>query len=813
MSVDNFFFSPEEFTGKGTEKRYGFIADPCLLCSLYKNCNSPKMLPFGDNEKRILVIGEAPGENEDKTGIQFVGRSGKLLNDALFDFGINMDIDCVRTNVQQCFVSGNTFLPEKAEFCYDRLEKQIKNAKPKLILCFGQEASKRVIENSIVPGLSKDAFGLVQGDVYISRKYNCWVSLNYHPAHILRNDDMLDSFYINLSKGLDHLGEELPKLMIDNSKAKNHYVDGRKAVEVIEKFSKSKIPVTVDYETNQLSSFLGEPKLLLVSLSNNEYEGFVIPLDPKDENIWKALSSFLKSNVSKTSHNSHFEEMWTRMMLGHPINNLDFDTILSAHIVDEKKLKKSLAYLAFVQTGEEYKDVVNNKDMENEIKTNFDNVVKYSSLDARYPVLIRKGHEDYLKRNKLESSMKFLMKGNEALADLEYNGVLIDMPLYEQVKEETIEKIQKAESYLLHNEYVEEYERKYHKKLDLNSNPALAKLFFKIMGLEPLSFTAKKGDPQVTQELFEAHKSSEKYGEFFTAFIGYKHLQRLKSNSIDSIEKYVDVNNFIHPSYHLWTVPTYRSSCDSPNLQNVPNRDTGMKEVRKIYIPRFDYFLELDFKGADISAIAMESGDKVLTKQINENMDIHRHWASKLFQMAEDKISKQQRFETKGGFVFAEFYGSYFRNIAESMGLSEKLVREVERQFWDMYDGVRKWKYYEERKYQENGYVTNALGFMRRAPLRKNQIIPSIIQGDMFLGFLLDTMIEVKKKAEKYKLKSLQVIQVHDSLTVDVVENEIEDVVDIMQESALDKKWEWGKNVKLEVEYTIGTNWLDMEKL
>ena len=228
MSENGFFFNPNEFTGKSmSNKKYGFVLSPCKLCGLFKNCNSPKMLPFGNNKKRILVVGEAPGSDEDEEGIQFVGRSGKLLKTSLSDFNINLDDDCVRTNVQQCFVEGNQFIPEKTEFCYSRLEEQIKEASPQLILCFGREASRRIIENSIVPGMSKDdAFGLVQGDVYISRKYNCWVSLNYHPAYILRNDDMLDLFYINLSKGLEHLGKELPELMIDNPKAKNHYVDG-----------------------------------------------------------------------------------------------------------------------------------------------------------------------------------------------------------------------------------------------------------------------------------------------------------------------------------------------------------------------------------------------------------------------------------------------------------------------------------------------------------------------------------------------------------------------------------------------------------
>lgn len=732
----------------------------------------------------------------------------------LYNIGVEEDESYVVKGIvfHNCFVDGNTFLPEKSEFCYDRLEEQIKKAKPKLIFCFGQVAAKRILENKIVPGLSKDAFGLVQGDVYVSRKYNCWISLNYHPAHILRNDELLEVFYISVEKGLNHLNKELPKLMV--SSGKNTYCSTEKeAIRIFDIFSKSKLPVSIDYEANQLNPFIGNPELLMISLSIFEQEGFVVPLKPKKEKVWDALSLFLKSNAPKTAQNAKFEDMWTRVMFGHPINNLEWDTILSAHIVDERRGKKSLAYLVFAETGEVYKDMIDVEDMRNEIRTNIRGVITYSSLDARFPVLIRKSHESIIKREGLEFPMQFLMEGNRTLADMEENGVKIDLLCYEDFKKQSQGKFENAEGLLLQDTFVKEYEKKYHRRMDWNSNPELGKLFFKVMGLKPLSWTAIKKDPQVTQELYDYYKSDEKFGQFFTSFLEYKRYQKLIGTSIEAIKKYVDKDGFIHPTYNLWIPTTFRSSCKNPNLQNVPTRDEEMKEIRKVFVPRFDYLLELDFKGADICAIAMESGDRVLTKQIKEDMDMHRYWASRLYQIEEDKISKTQRFDTKGGFVFAEFYGSYYKNIAINMGLSERHVRKVENEFWDKYWEAKKWIDDEQRKYQENGYVTNALGFRRRAPLSRNQIIPSIIQGDMFLGFLLDTMIRARKMFKKYKIKSLPIMQVHDSLTLDIKEKELNDVIDIVEECALNKTWDWCKNVKLKVDWTLGANWLEMEKL
>jgi uracil-DNA glycosylase len=74
----------------------------CGACALYKTCNSPKMEPTGDGRKRILIIGEAPGRTEDDEGRQFCGESGRLLEEKLSMFGINMRKDCWLENAIRC---------------------------------------------------------------------------------------------------------------------------------------------------------------------------------------------------------------------------------------------------------------------------------------------------------------------------------------------------------------------------------------------------------------------------------------------------------------------------------------------------------------------------------------------------------------------------------------------------------------------------------------------------------------------------------------------------------------------------------------
>ena len=77
-----------------TQKKVESLVPKCGVCRLYKSCQSPKMKPYGKGRKGILILGEAPGKEEDKRGKPFVGPFGRFLKDHLEMVGIDMDRDC-----------------------------------------------------------------------------------------------------------------------------------------------------------------------------------------------------------------------------------------------------------------------------------------------------------------------------------------------------------------------------------------------------------------------------------------------------------------------------------------------------------------------------------------------------------------------------------------------------------------------------------------------------------------------------------------------------------------------------------------------
>ena len=111
--MPEFFFDVAEFTANTAKKSKPktkrvrtavsrVSRNSCDGCKLQQGISSPKMEPYGEGRMNILVVGEAPGKQEDKKGRQFVGRAGEMFRKTARSLGLDIDIDCVLTNVVQC---------------------------------------------------------------------------------------------------------------------------------------------------------------------------------------------------------------------------------------------------------------------------------------------------------------------------------------------------------------------------------------------------------------------------------------------------------------------------------------------------------------------------------------------------------------------------------------------------------------------------------------------------------------------------------------------------------------------------------------
>lgn len=150
----------------------------CKLCSQLSETRTNLVFGYGNPKAEIVVVGEAPGAEEDKQGKPFVGSAGKLLTDILKAINFDRE-DIYICNILKCRPPENRNpLPEEIVNCEPHLYKQLDLIKPKLILALGTFAAQTLLK-------SKDPLGKLRGKFYTYNGIKMMVT--YHPAALLRN--------------------------------------------------------------------------------------------------------------------------------------------------------------------------------------------------------------------------------------------------------------------------------------------------------------------------------------------------------------------------------------------------------------------------------------------------------------------------------------------------------------------------------------------------------------------------------------------------------------------------------------------------
>ncbi len=157
------------------------LEQTCSVCTRCGLCETRHNVVFGIGVKNadIMFVGEGPGEQEDLRGEPFVGPAGKLLDDMLSIIDIDRHTNCYIGNIVKCRPPRNRDpLETEQEACIGYLRNQVALVKPKIIVCLGRIAAKRLIDQ----------------DYRITRQHGQWVQKNgvwmtaiYHPSALLRD--------------------------------------------------------------------------------------------------------------------------------------------------------------------------------------------------------------------------------------------------------------------------------------------------------------------------------------------------------------------------------------------------------------------------------------------------------------------------------------------------------------------------------------------------------------------------------------------------------------------------------------------------
>ena len=267
--------------------------------------------------------------------------------------------------------------------------------------------------------------------------------------------------------------------------------------------------------------------------------------------------------------------------------------------------------------------------------------------------------------------------------------------------------------------------------------------------------------------------------------------------NLKGIESELDSNGFLHPTFSLFSVTSFRTSSNRPNSQNFPNRDPVLAGVvRRCFIPRTPdrHLVEIDYSGAEVRANASINHDPTLLDSINHGIDFHKSIAAMAYKLPKEEITKQLRQSVKGAYTFAAFYGSFWAAIAEGLwdgieygslalkdgkplkqhlaqqgitqlGNSEnplpgtyyEHIRQTDEWFWNKkFKVYAAWKNKVWKQYLEDGYVDLPTGFRCAGIFTKNMVTNFSAQGAA-AHCLLWSFVKLDQALQKRGLPSIHV--------------------------------------------------------
>lgn len=440
-----------------------------------------------------------------------------------------------------------------------------------------------------------------------------------------------------------------------------------------------------------------------------------------------------------------------------------------------------------------------------------------------------------------------LHEGSLVMAEMERNGICVDMDYVKKTKVEIQNRIDKLTDEIKQDEIYKVWRKEYGSKTKLSSREQLGQIMYKKMGYKSKENT--EGGRYKADE-----KAMEDIGiPFVKKYLQCEKLKKAKNTYLSNIERET-VDGIIHPNFNLNTVVTFRSSSDHPNFQNIPMREPDVKKlVRQCFIPRKgNHIVDMDFKGSEVSGACWYHKDPVMIDYINDpTKDMHGDMALQIFMISKKQLTKELRHVIKNKFVFPQFYGDWWlscaRNIWRDVGLLnlktandipikawlkkkgitelgtgdskiikpksfEAHLKAVEEDFWyDRFSVYQDWKDRWWADYQDRGYFKMLTGFIISGHLNRKQCVNYPVQGSSFHG-LLWSVIRISQLLKKYKMKTKLIGQIHDDVVSDVPDNELKNYLEIATDVItvqLEKHWPFIITpMKVEVEVTpIDKSW------
>lgn len=738
----------------------------CSECSLAKY---PFVPTYAPKDAKYAVIGEGPGYQETNQGVPFVGESGRLLS-AVFK---NNDIpyDRVwRSNVVACRPPNNREpVAHEIKCCKPRLFAELKEFEGDTILPMGKVAGE-----TILAGAGYDP------NMKISERRGHLFDWNgktivptWHPAYVLRRPSEALNFFGDVERAIKgrvyHKVQEQPEVVWINTLSElvltlNEVHEGAW--------------VAFDLETDQVMWYdrPDEPAdaILMLGLAWSDDIGYIVHPDLlyDSEMARDTLNNFFaRTDLTFVAQNGKFDVLFLRTVGVHA--RVDFDTMLAHYVLHEEGPHglKGLALKYF--DLEDYEQGLVQKYLKSRndrySKVPYEDLGTYCAWDC----CVTKALADVLGAQLYDQGLiewpfkQILMRAQDATTEVEWNGMMVDAEYVD-------EWYDRLEAYA---ESLADEMRKIADDPELNprSYQQVADVIYnergiekkRIRGLSPIS-TAKKALAHVR----------EGQDEFVDTLRLYRRVHKMLRSYLKNLRAYADINGRVHSSILLHGTEVGRLSFRSPALQTIPRpyEDVYGAIVRGAFVAAPGHKLVVaDYSQAELRVAAVLSGEPFLLEVYKEGRDLHSEVAIAMYG---EEFTKEQRVMTKM-FNFSYLYGGSEYSFAEDAGLDIDMARRFVRDYNKTMPVLAEWKQEQLRLARTQGYVQSPFGRKRRFPLITQTNLQDVRKAAghaPVAGTASDiTLLSLCRLVESgWKV----VLTVHDSIVVEVPEDQIEMALD-----------------------------------
>ena len=580
-----------------------------------------------------------------------------------------------------------------------------------------------------------------------------------------------------------------------------------KIKEIIEK-AKKENELIYYIETDELETkdTIINKKIKSISVYDKELKkAYYILLEEDKIQLFKEI--FEDNNVKKIGYKQKIDYILLREKEIN-VSNFYYDIELAAYILNPTESKYNLEKLAIdylkldinEYNKKEEKQINLFEAQENKTENEIEKNCMY--VYTIYNVY-EKTMEKLKETNQLDLFNNIEMPLVKVLADMQYIGIYVDkneLVEFGNTLKNEIEKLT-GEIYKLAGE-----------EFNINSTKQLGIVLFEKMKLPVIKKT--KSGYSTDVEVLEKLKNEN---EIVSKILDYRQLVKLNSTYVEGLIPYInDKDNRIHSYFHQTVTATGRISSSEPNLQNIPTRFDLGKQIRKVFKPKEGYvFVDADYSQIELRVLAHIADDEHMIEAFNNNEDIHRQTASKVFDIPMEEVTSKQRSDAKA-VNFGIVYGISDFGLGEQLGISRKQAKLYIEQYLDKYQKIKEFMENIKESAKKEGYVETLFNRRRYIPeMNSNnymvrQFGARVAMNTPIQGTAADimkiAMIKLFNELKERKLESNILLQIHDELLLEVKKEEKDEVEKLLKDSmegAMQLK------VPLKVELSEADNWYE----